>query len=101
MIALCVRPFPLTESQPECAFEVAGIVSDEPLPFYKKCQVQDGEEPKTFLHYFQGAATAHGILIGRTWQFGASNELKALASQKADSAHRSRIGMSGGRSWKS
>ena len=59
-------------------FEVAGIVSGNPLNFCKKWQTQSGVEKETFLHYFQGAATAYGILIGRTWQFESATELKAL-----------------------
>jgi predicted transcriptional regulator len=33
---------------------------------------------ETFLHYFQGALAAYGILVGRTWQFESATELKAL-----------------------
>jgi predicted transcriptional regulator len=35
-------------------FEVAGIVSAEPLTLCKKWQAQSGVEKETFLHYFQG-----------------------------------------------
>ncbi len=63
-------------------FEVAGIVSGEPLTFCKKWQTQSGVAKETFLHYFQGAAAAYGILIGRTWQFESATELKALRRRK-------------------
>jgi predicted transcriptional regulator len=63
-------------------FEVAGIVSDEPQTLCKKWQPQSGVEDETFLHYFQGATTAYGILIGRTWQFESATELKALRRRK-------------------
>ena len=63
-------------------FEVAGIVSAAPPTLCKKWQPQSGVEKETFLHYFQGAAIAYGILIGRTWQFDAATELKALRRRK-------------------
>ncbi len=63
-------------------FEVAEIVSDEPQTLCKKWQPQSGVEKETFLHYFQGAATAYGILIGRTWQFESATELKTLRRRK-------------------
>lgn len=63
-------------------FEVAGIVSGEPPTLCKKWQTQSGVEEETFLHYFQGAATAYGILIGRTWTLPAPAELKALRRRK-------------------
>ncbi len=63
-------------------FEVAGIVSGDPLSLCKKWQAQSGVKQETFLHYFQGAATAYGILIGRTWQFESATELKALRRRK-------------------
>ncbi|MEO8617535.1 MAG: hypothetical protein ABI600_20560 [Luteolibacter sp.] len=64
-------------------FEVAGIVSGDPLTLCKKWQTQSGVDQDTFLHYFQGAATAYGILIGRTWQFESATELKALRRRKS------------------
>lgn len=64
-------------------FEVAGIVSDEPQTLCKKWQPQSGVEKETFLLYFQGAATAYGILIGRTWQFDSATELNALRRRKS------------------
>jgi len=63
-------------------FEVAGIVSDKPLTLCKKWQAQSGVDKETFLHYFQGASTAYGILIGRTWQFESATELQALRRSK-------------------
>jgi predicted transcriptional regulator len=39
-------------------------------------------ENETFLHYFQGAATAYGILIDRSWMLPAATELKALRRRK-------------------
>ena len=63
-------------------FEVAGIVSADPLTLCKKWQAQSGVEEATFLHYFQGAATAYGILIGRTWMLQAAIELIALRRTK-------------------
>lgn len=63
-------------------FEVAGIVSDDPNLLCKKWQAHSGVEKETFLHYFQGAATAYGILISRTWQFESATELKALRCRK-------------------
>lgn len=63
-------------------FEVAGIVSGDPLTLCKKWQPQSGVNQETFLRYFQGAATAYGILIGRTWQFASATELKALRRRK-------------------
>ena len=63
-------------------FEVAGIVSGKPLALCKKWQERSGVEKETFLHYFQGAATAYGILIGRTWQFESATELKTLRRRK-------------------
>jgi hypothetical protein len=49
---------------------------------YKKWQAHSGVEKETFLHYFQGAATAYCIQIGRTWQFDSATELKALRRRK-------------------
>jgi predicted transcriptional regulator len=63
-------------------FEVAGVVSDKPQTLCKKWQPQSGVEKETFLHYFQGAAKAYGILIGRTWQFESATELKTLRRRK-------------------
>ena len=63
-------------------FEVAGIVSGEPLTLCKKWQAHSGVEKETFLNYFQGAVTAYGILIGRTWQFESATELKTLRRRK-------------------
>ncbi len=63
-------------------FEVAGIVSGEPHTLCEKWLTQSGVEKETFLHYFQGAATAYGILIGRTWQFDSATQLKALRRTK-------------------
>ena len=63
-------------------FEVAGIVSGEPLALCRKWQANSGVEKETFLHYFQGAAKAYGILIGRTWMLPAATELKALRRRK-------------------
>ena len=63
-------------------FEVAGIVSDETHLLCKKWQPQSGLEKETFLHYFQGAGTAYGILIGRTWQFDSATELNTLRHRK-------------------
>jgi predicted transcriptional regulator len=65
-------------------FEVAGIVSDKPLTLCKQWQAHSGVEKATFLHYFQGAATAYGILIGRTWMISATTEFKALRRRKCD-----------------
>jgi predicted transcriptional regulator len=63
-------------------FEVAGIVSGEPLTLCKKWQVKSGVEKENFLHYFQGKAKAYGILIGRTWMLPAAAELKTLRRRK-------------------
>jgi predicted transcriptional regulator len=63
-------------------FEVTGIVSGKPHSLCKKWLTQSGVEKETFLHYFQGAVTAYGILIGRTWQFDSATELKALRRSK-------------------
>lgn len=63
-------------------FEVAGIVSDKPQTLCEKWQAQSGVEKETFLHYFQGAVMAYGILIGRTWMLPAAAELKALRRRK-------------------
>ena len=63
-------------------FEVAGIVSGEPQTLCKEWQTQSGVKKETFLHYFQGAATAYGIIIGHTWQFDFATELKALRRRK-------------------
>jgi predicted transcriptional regulator len=63
-------------------FEVAGIVSADPLALCKKWQAQSGVEKETFLNYFHGAATAYGILIGRTWQFESATELQTLRRRK-------------------
>jgi predicted transcriptional regulator len=63
-------------------FEVVGIVSGDPLTLGKKWLSKSGVEKETFLHYFRGAATAYGILIGRTWQFESATELKALRRRK-------------------
>jgi predicted transcriptional regulator len=63
-------------------FEVAGIVSGEPLTFCKKWQIQSGVDKETLLHYFQGAATAYGILIDRNWLLPAAAELNALRRRK-------------------
>lgn len=63
-------------------FEVAGIVSGAPPALCKKWQPQSGVEIENFLHYFQGASTAYGILIARTWQFETPTALTALRSRK-------------------
>jgi predicted transcriptional regulator len=63
-------------------FEVAGIVSAGPLTLCEKWQAQSGVEKETFLTYFRGAATAYGILIGRTWQFESATELQTLRLRK-------------------
>ena len=63
-------------------FEVAGIVTGDPLTLCKKWQTQSGVDKEMFLHYFQGTTTAYGILIGRTWQFESATELKALRRRK-------------------
>ncbi len=63
-------------------FEVAGIVSGDPPTLCKKWQTHSGVDKENFLHYFQGAATAYGILIARFWQFESATELKALRRTK-------------------
>lgn len=63
-------------------FEVAGIVSGEPRSLCRKWQLRSGVQKETFLHYFQDCPTAHGILIGRTWQFESATELKTLRRRK-------------------
>ena len=59
-----------------------GIVSGPPLALFKKWQAQSGVDKETFLHYFQGAATAYGILIGLIWMLPSATELKALRRRK-------------------
>lgn len=54
---------------------------------------------ETFLHYFQGAATAYGILIGRTWMLPASTEHKALRRRKDGFHPPQSYSMSGVKSW--
>jgi predicted transcriptional regulator len=63
-------------------FEVAGIVSDTPQALCKRWQALSGVKEETFLQYFQGAATAYGILIGSTWQFESATELTTLRRRK-------------------
>jgi len=63
-------------------FEVASILSGEPLTICNRWQSQSGVNKEVFKHYFQGAATSYGILIGRTWQFDSATELKALRRRK-------------------
>ncbi len=63
-------------------FEIAGIVTDEPQALCEKWLTQSGVEKETFLRYFQGSATAYGILIGRTWQLESATELNTLRHRK-------------------
>ena len=63
-------------------FEVAGIVSGDPLTLCKNWQAQSGVGKEIFLRYFEGAAIAYGIQIGRAWQFESATELKALRRRK-------------------
>lgn len=63
-------------------FEVEGIVEDSPSTMCKTWLRHSGLDRKTFLGYFGGAATAYGILIGRTWQLEAAAELKTLRRRK-------------------
>ena len=63
-------------------FEVAGIVSEEPLAAWKEWQIQACVDKEAFLRYFEGTIKAYGIQIGRIWQFETATELKTLRRRK-------------------
>ncbi len=59
-------------------FEVAGIVSGTPEAIFKKHGKAAAVSREVFDAYFDGADTAHAILISRAWSLREEAELKTL-----------------------